>query len=77
MWVTGRLKMAKRPGGEASAPAAKRPSLAMSPLDIGPACGEEDLNMKVLQVSVRRTSLISAHHIGSLLLSMYRYRTRS
>ena len=77
MWVAGTcwLKMAKRPGGEASAPAAKR--LAMSPLDIGPACGEEDLNMKVLQVSVRRTSLISAHHIGYLLLSIYRYRTRS
>ena len=50
--------MAKRPaaalvGGESSAlPASKRVSLsAMPPLDIGPACGEEDLSVKVLQVS--------------------------
>lgn len=43
--------MAKRPaGGEMSLPSAKRVSLTMPPLDIGPACGEDDLNVKVLQV---------------------------
>lgn len=41
----------KRPGGDAPLPAAKRAALLMSTLDIGPACGEEDLNVKVLQVS--------------------------
>ena len=52
--------MSKRPfsGGEGSVPpAAKRTSLAaMSPIDIGPACGEEDLNVKVLQVRLRYLS---------------------
>ena len=43
-------KMAKRPGGELSAPPAKRSFLGLGPLDIGPASGEEDLNVKVLQV---------------------------
>lgn len=31
-------------------PPSKKLSLAMSPLDIGPAAGEEDLELKVLQV---------------------------
>ena len=45
-------KRASPSGGEDAAPAAKRLSLATMPsLDIGPACGEEDLNVKVLQVS--------------------------
>ncbi len=44
---------AKRPAVEpgSGAPPVKRNSLAMSPLDIGPAAGEEDLDIKVLQVS--------------------------
>lgn len=42
---------AKRSGGDVPLPAAKRAALLMSTLDIGPACGEEDLNVKVLQVS--------------------------
>ena len=50
--------MAKRPGGESSAPPAKRAAVPMVPLDIGPASGEEDLNLKVLQV--RQCVLISA-----------------
>lgn len=40
----------KRPSTDTGGPPAKRPNLAMSPLDIGPAAGEEDLDMKVLQV---------------------------
>ena len=46
--------MAKRPAEGSVPPPPKRASLAaMSPLDIGPACGEEDLNVKVLQVRWR------------------------
>jgi hypothetical protein len=43
----------KRPVDPAVAgagPPAKKLSLATPPLDIGPAAGEEDLDMKVLQV---------------------------
>lgn len=45
---------AKRPAGDAGAdgaPPAKKRSLALPPLDIGPAAGEEDLDLKVLQAS--------------------------
>ena len=43
----------KRPAGEASgAPSAKKISLAMPTLDIGPAAGEEDLDIKILQVNI-------------------------
>ena len=52
--------MSKRPGGEVPVPGPKRITLAMPPLDIGPACGEEDLNVKVLQVE-KPSFLISAH----------------
>ena len=51
------VRMAKRSlpdtdVAESSSPAAKRVSIAtLPPLDIGPACGEEDLSVKVLQVS--------------------------
>lgn len=45
-----RRGMAKRPGGDVPVPAAKRAAGLMSTLDIGPASGEEDLNIKVLQV---------------------------
>ena len=42
---------AKRPAPDGSGgPPAKKISLVFSPLDIGPAGGEEDLNIKVLQV---------------------------
>ena len=50
--------MAKRPGGAGgdAVPTPKRISLAVPPLDIGPACGEEDLNVKVLLVRTRTAS---------------------
>lgn len=52
--------MAKRPAEDFGAgPSLKRPHLSLAPLDIGPATGEEDLNVKVLQVRV--ISLINAH----------------
>lgn len=42
----------KRPAGDSGgAPPPKR--LALGPIDIGPASGEEDLNIKVLQVETR------------------------
>lgn len=44
----------KRPAAAGDAvgagPPSKKLSLAMSPVDIGPAAGEEDLDLKVLQV---------------------------
>lgn len=41
----------KRPAPESSAaPPAKRSTLVLAPLDIGPAAGEEDLDLKVLKV---------------------------
>ena len=41
----------KRPAVDSSgAPPAKRSALALAPLDIGPAAGEEDLDLKVLKV---------------------------
>lgn len=44
--------MAKRAAGDAlGGPPAKKPNLK-APLDIGPAAGEDDLNIKVLQVLV-------------------------
>ena len=42
--------MSKRPSPVEAPPPAKK--LALAPLDIGPATGEEDLNVKVLQVRV-------------------------
>lgn len=43
----------KRQAADAAggAPPAKKLSLAMPHLDIGPAAGEEDLDLKVLQVN--------------------------
>ncbi len=46
----------KRPASDAAgvAPPAKKLGLALSPgLDIGPAAGEEDLEMKVLEVMIQ------------------------
>ena len=43
--------MAKRPAeDDGGAPSSKRPSLLVTPLDIGPATGQDDLDIKVLQV---------------------------
>ena len=52
---------AKRPAPESSAtPPPKRSALALAPLDIGPAAGEEDLDIKVLKVfQIMRTLTIA------------------
>ena len=45
------MMSSKRPAPESSeAPPTKRSALALAPLDIGPAAGEEDLDIKVLKV---------------------------
>lgn len=57
----------KRPGGEiGGAPPAKKPSLAMAPLDIGPAAGEDDLDIKVLKVSFYGSYLCYGLHVRFL-----------
>lgn len=44
--------MAKRPSeDDGGAPSSKRPAIMLAPLDIGPATGQDDLDIKVLQVS--------------------------
>ena len=46
----------KRPVVDSSgAPPAKRSVLALAPLDIGPAAGQEDLDLKVLKVCFQIT----------------------
>lgn len=56
------------------APPAKKPSLAMSPLDIGPAAGEEDLDTKVLQVG---NNLIILGWLLLIIAIISRYKTAS
>lgn len=49
---------AKRPGVEiGGTPPAKKPSLSMSTLDIGPAAGEDDLDIKILEVGCIASSI--------------------
>lgn len=52
--------MSKRAAVECSgAPSTKRSALALAPLDIGPAAGEEDLDLKVLKVCFQITHPLS------------------
>lgn len=65
---------AKRPAGAemGGAPPAKKPSLAMSPLDTGPATGEDDLNIKILQVILPLTIVVYHRVIhGTSELTLY------
>ena len=49
-----RIMATKRPAeGLADAPPPKRSALTLGPIDIGPATGEDDLNVKILQVGTR------------------------
>ena len=46
-----------------SAPPAKRSALSLAPLDIGPAAGEEDLDLKVLQVCFPNEAHLTCVHV--------------
>ena len=52
----------KRSSSDSSgAPPAKRSALSLAPLDIGPAAGEEDLDLKVLKVVLNGAHLTCVH----------------
>ena len=64
-----RVMATKRPPeDQGEAPASKRPSLLLGPLDIGPATGEEDLEIKILQVGI---TLNNTHYTLTLCCSIY------